>query len=266
MNWTPEQIVARAAALDAAQRHARPVAALPPADAPDLDAAYDIQAELRRLRGARGDARVGCKLAFTSAAMRDRMGIPEPATGSLFASMRVADGGLLARSALIAPRLEAEIVFILRRPLVAGMSAAEALDAVEAVAPGIEIIDGRHRDFRFEFHQAVADSAGAGAFVVGRARECNLTLGQPDLREMEVSLAIDGVVVASGSTAAICDGPLAAPWVASQLASRIDLTAEAGAGLLLLGGSAIDPVPLGAGRRVEVRIAGLGSVGFVVGD
>lgn len=259
MAWSPQRIAARAAELDEAARLAQPIPQAPADDAPDYSDAYGVQAALHALREARGDARVGMKLAFTNQAMRSRMGIPGAAAGSLYASMQVADGATVARSARIAPRLEIEIAYRLARPLRAGAGVDEALAAIDAIAPAIEIVDSRYRNFKFAAGDVVADNTGASGFVVGPWQSARI-----DYRDLAVVLEIDGVECARGSTAIIFDNPLLTLPAAAEGAARIGLALEPGC--VIMGGSAIDPVALGDGRTVRAHIAGLGSVGFAVAD
>jgi len=257
MNWDAARIAARAAQLDAAARSAQPIAQSPAGEAPDTATAYAVQAALHRLHVARGDARVGMKLAFTNIGMRTRLGIAAPAAGSLYASMVVADGATIARASRIGPRLEIEIAYRLGRPLRAGVGLEDALAAIEAIAPAIEIVDSRYRDFRFVADEVIADNTGASGFVIGPWQSPAI-----DFRDLAVVLEIDGKEAARGSTAIIFDGPHQTLPEAARLALHLGMDLEAGC--VIMGGSAIDPVALGGGRSVRAAIAGLGEVGFTV--
>ncbi len=45
---------------------------------------------------------------------------------------------------------------------------AEAWEAIDAVAPAIEIIDSRYKNFRFSLADVVADNASSSGYVLGR--------------------------------------------------------------------------------------------------
>ena len=245
----------RAAELDAACLTATPIAQRAADAIFSIDEAYAIQAVLRRLRAARGDVQVGLKLAFTNRAAMVRLGVSEPVYGALFKSMLIDHGARLGMIGRIRPRIEPELAFRLGRDLPGGASPAEALAAIDAVAPAIEIVDSRYRDFQFCMTDVVADNASASGVVLGPWQR---QFG--DIGALAVRVEIDGREVASGSTAAILGHPLEALRCAADLASRLGLPMSAGT--ILMAGSATDAIPVSAGRRVLVRIEGLGEVGF----
>ena len=245
----------RAAELDAAQTSATPIAQRPADAVFSLDEAYAIQAVLRRLRVARGDARVGLKLAFTNRAAMLRLGVQEPVHGSLHASMLIDHGTQLCMTGRIRPRIEPELAFRLGRDLPAGASLDEAWAAIDAIAPAIEIVDSRYRDFQFCMTDVAADNASASGVVLGPWRR-----DAGDIAALAVQVEIDGEPVASGTTAAILGHPLEALRAAADLASRLGLPMQAGT--ILMAGSATDAIPVKAGQRVLVRIEGLGEVAF----
>ncbi len=243
-----------AARLDAAA-----IAAQPIADTVDLtfDDALAVQRRLLALRAERGDLPVGVKLAFTSRGLMERFGIAEPALGGLTMRMQVADGGRLDRAGVIRPRLECELIVRLRAPLAAGASRAEALAAIDAIAPAIEIIDSRFSERPFRLTEIVADNASAAAFVTGTWQEPTA-----DLDGRAVRLTIDGVVVAEGSTSAILGHPLDALRAAGDLAARRGEVL--GAGSLVLLGSATDPFAPPLRCTIAAGIEGYGNVGFAL--
>jgi len=186
-------------------------------DFPDLTEAdaYAIQTELLRLKGG---TRAGYKLGFTSAAMREQMGVDHPNCGVLLADMRLADGRLPA-GALIQPRVEPEIAILLGRDLHGTrLTPDDVAAATEAVLPAIELVDSRYRDYRFKSVDNIADNSSAARYVLGAPRApCDVG----DMRRVGVQLSIDGVGVDQGVGAAALDSPLAAvAWLAAHLAAR----------------------------------------------
>jgi 2-oxo-3-hexenedioate decarboxylase len=222
-----------------------------------LQQAYEVQSRVADLRCAHGDEVIGLKQAFTNRAMMKRMGVAEQVTGLLCRTMEVPNGGPLSLAHVFAPRVEVEVMFRLARPVPPDATPMEALACVDAVAPAIEVVDSRYRDFRFSAHDAVADNASACAFVVGAWLS-----PPPELGQRAVTLEVDGTVAVTGDTANILDHPLLALCNAVRLAARDGRPLASGS--LVLGGSAIDPFPVSAGQRVHARIEGLGAVGFVV--
>ena len=243
--------------LDHAQRVHDPIPQWSGAQPLTLQQAYAVQSRVVDLRCAHGDKIIGLKQAFTNRAMMKRMGVAEQVSGLLCRAMEVPNGGPLSMARVFAPRVEIEVMFRLARAVPPDASPEQALACIDAVAPAIEIVDSRYRDFRFTTNDAVADNASACGFVVG-----DWLSPPPELGQRVVTLEIDGAVAVTGNTDSILDHPLLALCNAARLAHRDGRPLEAGS--LLLGGSAIDPFPVLAGHRVQAHIEGLGSVGFVV--
>ncbi|MFV2128441.1 2-keto-4-pentenoate hydratase, partial [Micromonospora sp. LOL_013] len=112
----------------------------------DVDAAYAVQQALIVRRTGRGERLVGVKMGLTSRAKMVQVGVDSPILGQLTDVTAVPDGGSVDISGLIHPRVEPEIAFLLDRPPTPGMP---FTDAVRAVAPALEVIDSRYRDFTF---------------------------------------------------------------------------------------------------------------------
>ncbi|MBB3042394.1 2-keto-4-pentenoate hydratase [Nocardioides soli] len=221
------------------------------------DLAYAVQRGLLDSSLAAGDTQAGVKLGFTSRAKMEQMGIDSVIAGFLLASSRVPDGGELDRGRLIHPRVEPEIAFRIGRDIGRDESPDAVVAAVDAVAPALEVIDSRYRDFRFRLGDVIADNTSAARWVVGPWQEV-----PPELDARAVSLSFDDDEVAAGSTAAI----LGDPWEA--LRQLRGLTADhlaLRAGYVVLAGAATEAVALPASGRVRVRVAGLGEASLVVG-
>ncbi|MFV2128442.1 2-keto-4-pentenoate hydratase, partial [Micromonospora sp. LOL_013] len=112
----------------------------------DVDAAYAVQQALIARRTGRGERLVGAKMGLTSRAKMAQVGVDSPILGQLTDTTQVPDGAAVDISRLIHPRVEPEIAFLLDRPPTSGMP---FTDAVRAVAPALEVIDSRYRDFTF---------------------------------------------------------------------------------------------------------------------
>ena len=71
-------------------------------------------------------------------------------------------------SSLIAPKVEGEIAFVLKKTLTGpGITAADVLRATDFVMPCFEIVDSRIRDWKIRIQDTVADNASAAMFVLG---------------------------------------------------------------------------------------------------
>ena len=145
----------------------------------------------------------------------------------------VAGGAGCAPARMIAPRLEAELAFVLDRALAGpGVTAGEVLAATRAVVPVLELIDSRVRDWQITLADTIADNASSGASSSATARR---PLGGLDLRTVGLVLERDGEVLATAAGAAVLGHPArAVAWLASALGRT---ASELPAGQLVLSGS-----------------------------
>jgi 2-oxo-3-hexenedioate decarboxylase len=232
--------------LDEAQRAATAIGQLHLDD--DLATAYRIQRELIECRLRRGEGLVGSKLGFTSKAKMAQMGVSEIIVGRLTDAMQVPDGADVELVRFIHPRIEPEVAFRLGRDVGPGDDIA---DAVDGVAPALEIIDSRYRDFRFSLPDVIADNTSAAAFVVGQWQPMT------DVADLPVRLVVDGTEAETGSTAAILGHPMRALEQLVELAAKYEIALRGGD--VILAGAATAAVPFGA-NRVEAQVDGLGVV------
>lgn len=217
----------------------------------DISTGYRVQRELRAAAG----AIAGWKLGVTSRAKQAQVGVTSPIYGFLPAAGAVDLGEPLDTSALIHPRCEPEIVFILGRSLEgANVTAADVIAAASGVTVGIEVLDSRFLDYGFTMADVVADNTSASRFVVGTP----VSPSGIDLRLVGVVLEKNGEVVATASGAASLGHPAAAvAWLVRQLAADGEGLA---AGQIVLSGGLTAAVPVGPGDVVTATIDRLGSV------
>ena len=106
----------------------------------DLDAAYRVQ-DANTERALAAERRlVGRKIGLTAVAVQKQLGVDQPDYGMLFADMCLADGEEVRRGRLIAPRVEAEVAFLLGHDLAHEQpTIADAMHAVEFCVPAIEL-------------------------------------------------------------------------------------------------------------------------------
>ena len=150
--------------LDDAALNATEVTQFDPEGRLSLDEAYRIQAESIRRRLERGERRVGVKMGCTSRAKMVQMGLSDVIWGRLTDAMQIEEGTAINLSRFVHARCEPELAFILKRPLEGNVTGPEALAAVEAIAPAIEIIDSRYKDFKFSLPEVIADNASSSGF------------------------------------------------------------------------------------------------------
>ena len=227
----------------------------------DVDTGYRIQDETLRRRLARGESLVGVKLGLTSKAKQERMGVDQPLVAWLTDAMVLQPGDPVPQGALIHPRVEPEIVFVMRERLEGpGVTAEQALAAVGEVLAGAEVIDSRYRNFRFTAADVVADNASSGAYVVAPA---GLAPTDLDLVAEEVLVEVDGEVVDKATGAAVLGHPAEALALAVNELARRGLAIEAG--WTVLTGGMTDAVVAAPGTTVTCRFASLGPVELFCG-
>jgi len=118
------------------------------------------------LRREDGDTPIGYKLGWTSAAMRETLGIDRPNWGTLWASQRLA--GPLDCNRMRHAKVEPEIVYVAAHPLAGGDIGARAVtDAAGGWALGIEVVHPRFASYDFTWLDNTADNSSAVAIAVG---------------------------------------------------------------------------------------------------
>ncbi|PWU55421.1 4-oxalocrotonate decarboxylase [Micromonospora globispora] len=222
----------------------------------DLDTGYEIQDLNLQARLARGETLVGVKLGLTSKAKQERMGVHVPFVAWLTDAMLLPAGEPVPQSRLIHPRIEPEVVFVMRDRLSGpGVSCATAMAAVDSVWGGAEIIDSRYRNFRFKAGDVAADNASSGAFVTGPV---GLPTAEIDLTLEAALVEVNGVIVDSATGAAVQGHPGEALALAANELARRGHALEPG--WIVLTGGMTDAVPAPPGSSIAVHFTNLGSI------
>jgi 2-oxo-3-hexenedioate decarboxylase len=135
-----------------------------------------------------------------------------------------------------------------------GCHIGSVLAATDFVLPGIEVIDSRYRDFKFDLKSVIADNTSAARFVIGGNP---VSVGDVDLRTVGIVLEKNGEPVAFGAGAAVLGHPAAAiAMMANHLGARGE---EIPAGTLILSGGVTEAVAVAPGDNVTLKIQGMGS-------
>lgn len=252
-------IAGLAAHLEACQLEARDTPKITD-EHPDMDwdDAYAIQDELLRRKLARGLRLAGLKAGLTSFAKMKQMGVDTPVFGFMTDDYAVPDGGECKIAELIHPKVEPEIAFVTKTALKGpGCHIGAVLAATDFVLPGIEVIDSRYRDFKFDLKSVIADNTSAARFVVGgQARP----VAELDLRTIGIVMEKNGQPVAFGAGAAVLGHPAAAiAALANHLGKR---GGEIPAGTLILSGGITEAIAVVAGDAITLKVQGLGSTGL----
>jgi len=226
-------------------------------DYPDMnwDDAYAIQDALAARKIQRGAHIIGYKAGLTSHAKMQQMGVTDPVFGFLADTDAVPDRAAIDTQSLIHPKVEPEIAFLMRDELRGpGCHLAAVLAATELILPGIEIIDSRYRDFKFDLKSVIADNTSAARFVVGgRSRPAR----ELDLRTLGIVLEKNGVPIAFGAGAAVLGHPAAAVAMLVNHLGRRGQPLPAGS--LVLSGGITEAISVSAGDHIALHVQHLGS-------
>lgn len=201
----------------------------------------------------------GWKIAATSKAGQEHIGVTEPLAGRLFADFMLKSDAHLEADPMLMRVMEAEFAFRMGRalpPRAEEYRIAEVCAAVEALHLAIEVPDARFNKFdTIGPAQIVADDAFASWFVLGPRVSNWMDI---DLSKQPARALKNGKIVAEGSGAnALGDPRLALTWIANHLSKR-------GIGLkpadIITTGTCIKPAEIGPGDHMTADFPGLGRV------
>ena len=255
-----DQATAAAGELIDARSAVRPISPLT-TTMPGLtaDDAYEIQRRIVARHVAAGERIAGWKLGLTSAAMQAQLGVDQPDYGAILSGSLVSDGGSVDASRLIAPRIEAEIAVVLRRPLSGPVSRDEVLDSIEGLSAAMEVIDSRIADWKIQLPDTVADLASTAHVIVSPA---TVPIDGFEPRLLGAVLERKGMVVATGAGAAVLGDPITAVAWAAETLGRLGVTLAAGD--VVMTGALHASVPITSGDRFDALFDRLGSVSVTI--
>ena len=219
---------------------------------------YAVSRAWVAMKIAEGRKPIGHKIGLTSRAMQQASKIDEPDYGTLLDDMLFAAGDI-PTARFIAPRVEVELAFVLKRPLQGEVSVDEVLDATEYVTPAIEIIDARieqfdrHTQMMRKVQDTISDNAANAGLILAGGRVAPRAL---DLPWCGAILRQNGAVEETGLAAGVQGHPaVGVAWLAKKLAPWGERLA---AGEIVLAGSFTRPV---AAKKGDVLDADYGRLG-----
>ncbi|MBP2324195.1 2-keto-4-pentenoate hydratase [Kibdelosporangium banguiense] len=256
---TAEQRIDAADRLYAAERDRSPI---PPLilDYPEIDAVDSYEIQLHNIRR-RARPVVGHKVGLSSKAMQQMMGVNEPDYGHLLDDMALHEDTLADAARFCYPRVEVEVGFILGADLPGeGCTEQDVLDATEAFAPAIELIDSRIADWKISLPDTIADNASSAGFVLGAAR---VKPSDVDVKAIDATLWRNSAEVAAGRSDAVLGNPVTAvSWLANKVAG---FGVRLKAGHIVLPGSCTRAIDARPGDCFVAEFSGLGKVSLTFG-
>lgn len=246
-----------------AQRKQTPVTALTDR-CPEitLEDAYEIQLQVVKLKEADGIRVIGKKIGLTNKPIREQIGVFEPDYGMITSDGLLMDGETLHMEKFIAPRIESEIAFIMGEDITMEQYPVKPCDIYRAtygIAPALEIVDSRIKDWKIKIQDTVSDAASYAAIVLGN----RITkLDGLDLRVLGMAAYLNGDMVQHGASGSVMGNPInSVVWLANKLLS---LGLELKKGEIILSGSFTPVFDIHTGDTVHVAFDHLGSVSLNV--
>lgn len=224
---------------------------------------YAISRAWVAMKVAEGRQVRGHKIGLTSRAMQLSSQIDEPDYGTLLDDMFFAPGDI-PTGRFIAPRVEVELAFILKKPLRGEQVGVEdVLAATDYVQPAIEIIDARIEQFdrhtraMRKVYDTISDNAANAGIILGGEKVDPRIV---DLPWVGAILRQNGAVEETGLAAGVQGHPaVGIAWLAQKLAPWGEGLA---AGEVVLAGSFTRPVAAKKGDRFDADYGRLGRFEF----
>lgn len=221
--------------------------------------AYRVQ---QALFSATGEPALGWKIAATSQAGQQHIGVRGPLAGRLSAERCLADSSELSLARNHMSVIEAEFAFLLGRDVDANhdgtpLSVAQVMDGVSGLHVAIEVPNSRYFDFL---------GAGEAQLIADFACACYVVLGprvpdvwrETDLSTHAVSVRRGAQTVATGTGANVLGDPrLGLTWLANELLAHGQ---QLKAGELVMTGTCVTPVPVAAGQTLTADFGAFGQV------
>jgi len=221
-----------------------------------MNDAYRVQLNILARRQAAGEKLAGWKIGLSAASARQAFGLSAPISAPLFASRHFVSGNTFSYAAIRKPIIESELCFTIGKRLTGpGVTRAQVLAAVSAVAPAFEVVDMRV-NMTEDMPLGVADGIAQWGYVTGTAvAPYPTTL---DLGAVTVEMKRNGDVFANVVGKDVIDNQLdCIAWLANHLAT-CGLALEPGQ--QIMSGSFTKPTPISKGDRWESHFSSVGAV------
>lgn len=251
MRLSPARRDAFADALFEAYRTGEP--AEPPVEIFTQPDGYAVQRAFADRRRTVDGPPVGYTLALASEQAGGAIGGAGPTSGRLFADS-VGSPERIDTERFVAPRAVPEIAVFFGDGVPADALRAAAGDAVESLAPAIELLDSRTGSWSLAPPVAIADNALGSVLVVGPRQPLTAV---PDLSTVNVVVTAGDVERRGRGHVAFGHPFDAVAWLAKEVDGLDEGTTVATGGLA-------DPIPLVDGESIVARFDGLGTVAVEV--
>ena len=205
-------------AVSVVQRSFRTGVAAQPLGHPAFSERDAYQSQYRFLAGLDPvEVVVGHKVALTTKASRDHLGVHEPCYGHILDRCVYASDTEVPIGSLTAPHIEAEIAFVLGDDLRGpGVTPVDVIQATLGVLPSLELVDLKVQGEGIRATDVIIHNALHGGLVVG-SRLC--PLDGLDLQYEGVTVEFNGELHGSGTGFEVMSNPInPVVWLANKLA------------------------------------------------
>jgi len=239
---------------------------------PDFDVAagYDVLREIEARRVAAGWRPVGRKIGFTNRTIWPRYGVYLPMWAHVWSHTvhhATADRAALALAPFVQPRIEPEVVFKLKSPLPVTDAALAALDSVDWIAPGFEIVQSHFPNWKFAAADCTAAFGLHGALVIGTplaVTDRNRAALAAALPGFALTLRRAGAVIDTGVGANVLDSPALALVHLARVLARQPQFPPLAAGEIITTGTITDAWPVAPGETWTSDYGALGLPGLTL--
>ena len=199
----------------------------------------------------------GHKVALTTKASRDHLGVHEPCYGHILSTRVYENNADVPIGNLASPHIEAEVAFVLAEDLRGpGITPVDVMRATLGVVPSLELVDLKVQGEGISATDVIIHNALHGGLVVG-SRLC--PLDGLDLQYEGVTVELNGQLHGSGTGFEVMGNPInPVVWLANKLSDFGDYL---GAGETIISGSMVTPAEIKPGDSVTATYSHMGQVG-----
>ena len=230
-----------------------------------VEEAYDISAEMLKLRRAAGEHVSGRKIGFTNMAIWPQYGVDAPIWNYLFdTTTRLAPSnrGVQSLKGAMEPKIEPEIVLKLRQAPRPGMNEQDLAECIDWIAHGFEIVHSLYPGWRFSGADTIAAFGMHGVLIVGSPRQVRTIEGLNrdlvrELRSFQVSLFCNGELRDSGVGTNVLDSPLLALKHLVELLVHLPRHKPLAVGEIVTTGTLTAALPIKPGQTWHTAFTGI---------
>ena len=218
--------------------------------------AYMIQYKLIEQLKTSGEIIRGHKIALTTKAARDHLGVDEPCFAHILDTGVYANGSAVPILELTDPHCEAEIAFILKKDLKGpGVTPIQVMSAIEGILPAIELVDLKVQGEGISSTDVIAHQGLHGGVIVGSKM---INIDSCDLQYEGATVEHNGKLVGSGTGSEVMGNPInPIVWLANKMYEFEDYLK---AGEIIISGSVVTPIRVSRGDNLDVTFTRLGRV------